>query len=154
MAQLFYPFDRHETGKWATVKRIEKTLPKNNDQPTRVHVSGDYFNQIYFDTWMQIARRHPNRIFYSYTKALPFWVKRLGTIPDNFRLTASYGGTHDWMIEKYNLRSARVVTSAQEARMMGLPLEHDDSHAMGTGGNFALLLHGQQPKGPMTGCMV
>ena len=136
-------------GKWATVKRIEKTLPHADFIPTRVHVAGDYFNQVYFDAWMEVARRHPNRIFYSYTKALPFWVKRLGTIPKNFKLTASYGGTHDWMIKKYGLRSVKVVTSAQDARMAGLPIDHDDSHAYGDGGDFALLLHGQQPKGPM-----
>jgi len=135
-------------GKQATVLLIERSLPVARwGKPTRVHVAGDFFTQKYFDAWMDVARRNPTRLFYAYTKALPFWVKRLGTIPNNFKLTASYGGTHDWMIEKYNLRFAKVVKSVQEAADLGLALDHDDSHAYGDGGSFALLVHGQQPAG-------
>jgi hypothetical protein len=86
-------------------------------------------------------------LFYAYTKALPFWVKRLGTIPPNFKLTASYGGTHDWMIPAYGLKSCRVVESIEEAQRLGLELDHDDSHAYSDKGDFALLIHGTQPKG-------
>lgn len=132
----------------ATVDLIEQSLPPAKwGKPTRPHVAGDFFCQTYFDAWMEVARRHPNRLFYAYTKALPFWVKRLGTIPTNFRLTASYGGTHDWMIAAYGLRSAKVVESAEEAKSLGLPVDHDDSHAYGDGGDFALIVHGQQPAG-------
>lgn len=135
-------------GKQATVELIERSLPVARwGKPTRVHVAGDFFTQKYFDAWMDVARRNPTRLFYAYTKALPFWVKRLGSIPNNFRLTASYGGTHDWMIEKYNLKFAKVVQSVQEARMMGLPIDHDDSHAYAGDKSFALLVHGQQPAG-------
>ena len=135
-------------GKMATVKLIERNLPSVRfGRPMRPHVAGDFFTQKYFDAWMEVARRNPNRIFYAYTKALPFWVKRLDTIPKNFKLTASYGGTHDWMIEKYNLRFAKVVKSVQEAADLGLELDHDDSHAYGDGPSFALLVHGQQPAG-------
>jgi hypothetical protein len=137
-------------GKWATVKLIEKTLPNNpKNLPTRVHVSGDYFNQTYFDAWMEVARRHPGRIFYSYTKALPFWIKRLDTIPKNVILTASYGGTHDWMIEQYGLKFAVVVSSVEEANRLLLKIDHDDSLALTRDVSFALLIHGSQPKGKM-----
>jgi hypothetical protein len=71
----------------------------------------------------------------------------LNEIPSNFRLTASYGGKHDHLIKQYNLRSAIVVYSEQEAIDMGLDIDHDDSYAYGTGGDFALLIHGKQPKG-------
>jgi hypothetical protein len=43
--------------------------------------------------------------------------------------------------------SARVVFSEQEARDLGLAIDHDDSHAMTHGPDFALLVHGTQPKG-------
>ena len=135
-------------GKSAVVELIERTLPKN-DFRVRIDVSGDFFNQIYFDAWLQVARNNPDRLFYAYTKALPLWVKRINSIPNNVKLTASYGGTHDHLIAKYNLKSAKVVTSVQEARMMGLPIDHDDSLAYSSDKSFALLLHGQQPKGPM-----
>ena len=69
----------------AVVKLIETSLPPAKwGKPTRPHVAGDFFNQTYFDAWMEVARHQPNRLFYAYTKALPLWVKRLKTIPKNF----------------------------------------------------------------------
>lgn len=135
-------------GKSHVVKVIERSMPPVKwNKPTRVHVAGDFFSQIYFDAWMEVARKNPSRRFYAYTKALPFWVKRLDSMPNNFKLTASYGGTHDWMIKEYNLKFAKVVKDVQEARMMGLPIDHDDSLAYGSDKPFALLVHGQQPAG-------
>lgn len=135
-------------GKGATVELIEKTLPDIRwNKPTRVHVAGDFFTQKYFDAWMEVARRNPTRLFYAYTKALPFWVKRINSIPNNFKLTASYGGSHDYMIAKHNLKFAKVVKSVQETKDLGLSIDHDDSHAYGDGPSFALLVHGQQPAG-------
>ena len=135
-------------GKSAVANLIEESLPLATwGKPTRIHVAGDFFNQTYFDAWLEIAKRHPKRIFYGYTKALPFWIKRLNQIQSNLRLAASRGGTHDWMIEKYNLRSVTVVQSLQEAKDLRLPLDHDDSLLYGSKKSFALLLHGTQPKG-------
>jgi hypothetical protein len=137
-------------GREATIAMIEASLPpspKWGAPPKRIHVAGDFFSLVYFDAWLEVARRRPSKIFYAYTKALPFWVLRRKEIPANFRLTASYGGTHDWMIARYGLRSVKVVASVDEAVALGLEIDHDDSHAYGTGGDFALLVHGQQPKG-------
>src|ERR1035437_3450732 len=47
----------------------------------RFHQSGDFFTQAYFDAWLMVATQHPEWIVYGYTKALPFWVKRLHLIP-------------------------------------------------------------------------
>jgi hypothetical protein len=65
----------------------------------------------------------------------------------NIVLTASRGGTRDKLIEQYGLRSAAVVYSENEAQGMGLRIDHDDSLAMTHGPDFALLVHGTQPKG-------
>jgi len=111
----------------------------------RIHVSGDFFSQNYFDAWMQIALTYPSITFYAYTKALPFWVNRLLILPDNFILTASRGGTKDELIDKHGLRSAEVVFHPEEDEAKGLEIDHDDSHAMSHGPSFALLLHGVQP---------
>ena len=127
----------------AMVNLIQSSLPKA--LYVRVHVSGDYFNQNYFDAWLQVAKNNPSILFYGYTKALPLWVSRLKQIPQNFLLTASKGGTHDHLIEKYKLRYAVVVKTPEEAKAMGLKIDHDDSLAYGKGGSYALLLHGQQP---------
>jgi hypothetical protein len=115
----------------------------------RIHSSGDFFSQAYFDAWMDVARAHPERIFYAYTKALPFWVKRLGSIPSNVKLNASYGGTHDALIARHNLKSVTVVNWPHEAAALGLEIDHDDSHAWEQDKSFALLIHGtQKPNTP------
>ena len=71
---------------------------------------------------------------------------------DNFVLTASYGGRDDHLIDDptFNLRSAKVVFSEAEAEKLGLEIDHDDSHAARPSmrdKDFALLIHGTQPKG-------
>ena len=113
----------------------------------RVHVAGDFFSQDYFDAWMKVATLNPSKTFYAYTKSIPYWVARLGTIPANFKLTASFGGLHDELIEKNNLISAKVVFSTQAAKDLGLEIDTDDSHAILNTKSFALLIHGTQPKG-------
>ncbi len=113
----------------------------------RLHVSGDFFSQMYFDAWMAVARQNPNTVFYAYTKSLPFWILRRGMIPDNLKLVASRGGKWDNLIEPNGLRTAKVVYSEAEAKSLGLEIDHDDSHAYEGDSDFALLLHGTQPAG-------
>ena len=113
----------------------------------RVHVGGDFYNQAYFDAWLDVARAEPGRIFYAYTKSLPYWVARLGEIPANFKLTASRGGSHDDLIQAHGLREAVIVFSEAEAEALGLEIDHDERHAIQDLGSFALLVHGTQPKG-------
>lgn len=113
----------------------------------RIHVAGDFFNQANFDAWLAVAKQYPHILFYAYTKSLPYWVARLDVIPTNFVLTASEGGRRDDLIVAYNLRFVRVVGSVYQARKAKLPIDHDDSHAAKSGGNFALLIHGSQPAG-------
>lgn len=114
----------------------------------RVHVSGDFYSQHYFDAWLIVARQRPRTLFYAYTKAIPFWLARQDDIPDNLVLTASYGGRHDGLIAPNNLRSALVVGTEAEAQSLGLPIDHDDRLAMDPAiPRFALLIHGMQPPG-------
>ena len=113
--------------------------------PFRIHVGGEFFNQMYFDAWIEYAKRNPQRIFYAYTKSLPYWVARIDSIPANLSLTASRGGRRDHLIDEHGLKEARVVFSESEAQKLGLEIEHDDSHAIENNGqSFALLLHGTQ----------
>ena len=119
----------------------------------RIDVDGDFFNQAYFDAWVQVARLRPDVTFYAYTKSLNFWEHALlhGGIPDNLKLTASYGGDYDHMIDgmvqEYGIKSARVVLNPEEADRLELPIDHDEWHAIAGTQPFALLLHGTQPKG-------
>jgi hypothetical protein len=113
----------------------------------RIHISGDFFSEQYFLAWLNVTLNNPSLVFYGYTKALPFWIKYKNQIPNNFRLTASIGGTHDYLIHKHKLKFAEVVFSHKEAEDKGLEIDHNDSHAYNESKMpFALLLHGIQPK--------
>jgi hypothetical protein len=115
-------------------------------QIVRVHVSGDFFNQKYFDAWMQVAAKHPNLTFYAYTKSLKYWLDSKVAIPANFKLTASVGGKHDDLIHRFDLKYAEVL-SPEEAAVKGLEVDHTDEMAYASDKSFALLPHGIQPKG-------
>lgn len=128
---------------------IRANLPKKAGV-IRIHSSGDFFSQVYFDAWLEVAKTNPDILFYAYTKALPFWVKRISEIPSNLVLTASYGGRKDSMIAEYNLRSVTVVESVAHAKKLGLSVDDNDSHASRPSirqKDFALVIHGMQPAG-------
>ena len=123
---------------------LESALPKNAGI-VRLHSSGEFFSQDYFDAWLALAICNPDILFYTYTKSLPYWVNRISMIPDNFILTASRGGRRDDMIEQYDLRSVKVVFHPDEAG--GLEIDHTDEHACRPSlknENFCLILHGVQ----------
>jgi len=111
----------------------------------RVHVGGDYFSKKYLQAWIEVAKRNPEKIFYSYSKSLHFFKEF--ALPENLVLTASRGGKHDDMIELHGWKEALVVYSEQEAQGRGLEIDHDDTHAAFGKENFALLIHGTQPAG-------
>ena len=121
--------------------------PKND--LIRIHESGDFWTEIYMRAWIEVARLLPDIKMYAYTKSLGMWQSLYDYIPDNFYLTASYGGTLDYMIPrepKIFKRYSRVVYTEQEAADLGLEIDHDDSHCLGDK-PFALLVHGVQRAG-------
>lgn len=124
---------------------ICESLP--NSPIVRIHVSGDFFSEAYFLAWCDVARSFGQITFYAYTKSLPFWVANLSEVPSNLRLVASEGGRFDYLIKEHGLRSARVFLDPREAEVLGLAIDHDDSHAYDGNESFALLLHGTQRKG-------
>jgi len=126
------------------------SFPKEADI-CRIHVGGDFFNQKYFDAWVFLAQNKPNVTFYAYTKSLPYWVNTTFSIPANFKLIASRGGRADNLINQYNLREAVIVLSLEEADMEGLDIDHTEQIAIEGDDNFALLVHGTQPKGSEAG---
>ena len=129
------------------VKLILGSLP-DNLKVLRLHVSGDFFSQAYFDAWAQVAVINHKVTFYAYTKSLNYWTTSLTSIPDNMPLVASRGGKFDHLIDRFSLKEAVVVFSPEEAQEKGLEIDHDDSHAYDKNkSSFALLLHGQQRSG-------
>ena len=124
----------------------------DNAAVIRMHVAGDFKILNYFDAWLEVCNRRPDLRFYAYTKMLPFWVKRRDVLPPNLALTASRGGRWDSLIDEHGFRESVVVYSESQADDLGLDIDHDDHHAYSlTGGSFALLIHGSQPKGSEAG---
>lgn len=129
--------------------QILADIPKNCGI-LRLSVAGDILSQEHFNALANVAQRRSDILFYGYTKSLPFWTNYLDlgkTLPTNFVLTASKGGKYDNLIDKYNLRSAKVVYSSYQAKKLGLPIDHSDIHAADPAKknqDFALVIHGQQ----------
>lgn len=131
------------------INAIESAMPSNLGV-CRIHVAGDFFSPDYFGAWLEVARNNPDRLFYAYTKSIPYWIQERNVIRriPNFVLTASLGGRCDRSAAVARLRYARVVFSTEEARRLKLDIDHDDSHAADPTKrrqNFALLIHGIQP---------
>jgi hypothetical protein len=104
----------------------------------RIHSSGDFFNQSYFDVWLKLAKENPNVEFWAYTKSLNYWINRLNDIPKNLILTASYGGKTDNLIEKFNLKNVKVYAEIEEVPT-NRPIDTNDNYARIPNVNFALL---------------
>jgi hypothetical protein len=137
---LLTPLDEAEM-----TELILVSLPKDLGV-CRIHVSGDFFNEKYFRAWCNVARLHPDKLFYAYTQSLRYWVDKADDIPDNLNLTASGGGWTDHLIGQHNLKNSTVVFHPEEAESLGLEIDHDDSHALFGKESFALLIHHTQPK--------
>ena len=144
------------TGMYNLISKSIEALPKKVNL-IRIHVGGDFFNQTYYDVWQKVAYEHPHITFYSYTKSINYifeskqFLCGIRSIP-NFKIIASVGGKHDAILEKYSdkrlaiIRSATVVNSIEQAQELGLEIDYDERLAITGNKNFALLLHGTQPK--------
>jgi len=115
----------------------------------RIHESGDFWTENYMRAWAMVATMRPYQTFYAYTKSLGMWLNLQDEIPDNMKLTASHGGTLDYLIPNHKdvfQRISYVVYTEEQAAELGLEIDHDDSHCLGDK-PFALLVHGSQRAG-------
>ena len=117
---------------------------KKNINKFRIHESGDFYHPLYLEAWLNVAKFNKDIKFYCYSKSLKYFLEVL--LPNNFYLTASYGGKYDYLInEGYFTRYSKVVFSIEEAKKLGLEIDTDDSCCF-KNKPFALLLHGLQEK--------
>jgi len=117
---------------------INDSIPTSASR-IRIHGSGDFFNQKYFDAWLKVCKKHEDILFWAFTKSVRLWVKRLDEIPGNLILQASRGGRDDYLIDEYGLKSATVYPTVEEALVSGLPIDVDDYYACTNNGSFALV---------------
>lgn len=121
----------------------------------RWFTAGDCWSETLRNALIEIGRRHPEVLFYLYSKNLPLWLEngRLRILPANLRLTASWGGRYDFLLQDGLFpRTARVVNTYDEAAELGLPIDFDDRLAYSPQPrHFAHLVHGTQPRGSEAG---
>lgn len=124
----------------------------------RWFTSGDCPTPALRDALIAAAKHAPDLLFYLYSKHLPLWLEggAVRPLPDNLKLTASWGGRWDFLLaDGLFPRTARVVNTHDEAYSLGLPLDFNDSHAWGPlDGHFAHLVHGTQPAGSTAGAAI
>lgn len=117
--------------RWSNFEHVKSgkkpELPKNC-KSVRIHASGDFFSQSYFDMWIEIANENPDVEFWAYTKSIGYWVNRLDAIPSNLELTASYGGRQDNLIAENNLKHVIVYSNPQDVPL-GVPIDQNDDYA-------------------------
>lgn len=117
---------------------LEQCFPKSATH-CRIHAGGDFFSQDYFDGWLRFVAGKPGVKFWAFTKSVPFWLARRDAIPTNLTLQASYGGKHDALIDQHGLKFAKVVFSKEEANVLNLRIDTDDTMAISGAASFALL---------------
>ena len=104
-----------------------------NIELVRIHESGDFFSLEYIKAWLTVAKNNPDLKFYCYSKSLPFFLTNdldsgLINMPENFFMTASYGGQWDHLIDRnYFPRYVKVFKFEHEAINEELEVDHDDS---------------------------
>jgi hypothetical protein len=118
----------HRWKNFEYVKNGNMPLLPKDCKAVRIHASGDFFNQAYFDLWIDVAIANPLVEFWAYTKSIGYWVNRLDRIPNNLELTASRGGRQDELIRKHNLKQVYVFGSLSEVPR-GMPIDTNDDCA-------------------------
>jgi hypothetical protein len=127
-AERFPAVRNHRWNNFEHVKNGNKPIIPTEAKAIRIHASGDFFNQQYFDMWIDIAKDNPDVEFWAYTKSLNFWINRLAEIPNNLELTASYGGNYDELILQHNLKHTIVYNSIDDVPN-GIPIDNNDDCA-------------------------
>ena len=137
-AERFPGVRNHRHNNFDFVKNGGIPIIPKDCKAIRIHSSGDFFNQTYFDMWVKLAEDNPSIEMWAYTKSLKYWINRLNEIPKNLILTASYGGKTDDLIEKFNLKNVKVYSSLDEVPT-DRPIDTNDKFARIPNINFALL---------------
>ena len=99
------------------LKEELKTKRYQGGKSVRIHDSGDFFSDAYFELWLEIASDNPDVFFYAYTKEVAM-VKRY-ELPNNFVIIYSMGGTQDHLVDKENDRHADVFPSIEALQEAG-----------------------------------
>ena len=123
----------------ALVQLLQDALPKKA-KVIRIHASGDFFSEAYFNAFNQLAHNNRDVVFYAYTKQLQFVT---ASRPENFRMVYSIGGKDDKEFAKTTgVPYSKVIYNASQA---DAEIDDNDIHAY-NGVSSNLIIHGTQPR--------
>jgi hypothetical protein len=110
----------------------------------RIHDSGDFYDKGYLLKWLHLIERHPDVLFYCYTKRVSLFKDMADPFPGNFKSIFSFGGLQDALIDTKVDRHAKVFQNANQARRAGyVDCSHDDLKAVYSKSNrIGLIYHG------------
>ena len=109
----------------------------------RIHDSGDFYSEEYLDKWVSIMQARPNVEFYAYTKMVSMFKKRLNSLPKNFKLVFSFGGTEDKLIDVSKDRHSLVFENETDLKQAGYAnASEQDDIALGKNPKIGLVYHG------------
>lgn len=126
---------------------ISEVVRKNPDKEiyVRIHDSGDFYSMDYVKKWFDIMRDNPTVKFYAYTKMVRLFQGLIaaGSVPENFKLIMSYGGTQDDLIKPTDCH-ARVFKDVDELNRAGYTDCSDDDLLVFTTDKVGLVYHGNK----------
>ena len=113
---------------------LNSELRSMKKRPTaiRIHDTGDFYSQEYFDKWVDVASSNPDILFYAYTKSLHLdFSKR----PSNLKLIGSVGGKYDskltYMFTRHQIDSiARIFEVGEPMTPCHVNVSESDSQAI------------------------
>lgn len=124
-------------------KLILEAIP-NHTKIIRIHCSGDFFSQEYFNAWCNVATARPNIILFGYTKILQY---ATAILPDNFHLIYSHGGIYDDIADKLNIPQVYIVQPLDNPPapiICSKGREYEDFYYILEQKSFSILIHGTQ----------
>lgn len=112
----------------------------------RIHDSGDFYSESYYETWNSIAKafQHENRVrFYAYTKMVQMLKSKSDTRMSNFEIIYSMGGKQDQLIQIETDRHSKVFQDETELIKQGyIDASHNDMLALTPNKKIGLIYHG------------
>lgn len=132
------------------VYHIDKLLSKHKTGTVmiRIHDSGDFYSESYFETWCKIADVYKNETrvqFYAYTKMVQMCkdYANKNLIPGNLTLIYSFGGRQDDLIQIETDRHSRVFENETELAAHDYSdASQNDMVALGPNNKIGLVYHG------------
>lgn len=151
-------FPSARESRWLNFERVKEILKEGDETfllpktctHLRIHGSGDFFNQKYFDRWVATARANPDVQMWAFTKSIAYWVTHLekhGPLPENFVMQASRGSKQDALIDQHGLKCAEVFHDLADIPE-DMVVDFDDFWAQQGKHSFALLENFGNPGQP------